>query len=71
MQFARAMAIACISVLKWMFWFVSALLLVLTVVQSLRGDADRDPARTLALGALFAVMGLACRHAAKRFETIS
>jgi hypothetical protein len=69
MQFARAMAIACISALKWMCWFVSALLLVLTVVQALRGDADRNPSTTMALGGAFAAAALICRYAVKRFET--
>jgi hypothetical protein len=68
MQFARAMAIACISLLKWMCWFVAALLLVLTVVQALRGDADRSPTTTMALGGVFAAAGLICRYAVKRFE---
>jgi divalent metal cation (Fe/Co/Zn/Cd) transporter len=68
MHFARAMAMACLSVMQALFWFIAALLLVLTVVQALRGDVDRQPSKTMALGAGFAVAGLVCRYASKRFE---
>jgi uncharacterized membrane protein YidH (DUF202 family) len=70
MIIARAMAMACLTALKFMAYGVGGLLLVLTIVQALRGDADAQPMMTL-MGAVIAVLaGLACGWGARRFEKI-
>ena len=63
---SRALAWACLTFLSGALAFVAALLIVLTIVQQLRGDAVAQPFAGL-IGALVAA-GLAygCRAVAKR-----
>ena len=70
MIIARAMAMACFTVLKFMLLGVGALLLVLTLVQALRGDADAQPMTTLIGAGVALIAGMACHWIAKRFETM-
>ncbi|MGL4439369.1 MAG: hypothetical protein ACRCUE_08865 [Bosea sp. (in: a-proteobacteria)] len=68
MIFARSMAIACLTVMKAMCWFTGSLLLLLTVVQYVRGDVDAQPYTTVITGVVFIAIGFASRWGAKRFE---
>jgi ABC-type transport system involved in cytochrome bd biosynthesis fused ATPase/permease subunit len=68
MLFARSMAMACLTVLKAMCWFTGALLLALTIVQYVRGDADARPYVTIATGVAFMAAGFAASWGARRFE---
>jgi len=61
------MAIACLTVMKTLCWFTGALLLLLTVVQYVRGDADARPFVTITTGLIFAALGIASAWGAKRF----
>ena len=67
MIFARAMAMACLTVMKAMCWFTGALLLLLTLVQSMRGEVDARPMVTLTAGAVFIALGFASAWGARRF----
>jgi phosphate/sulfate permease len=67
MIFARSMAMACLTVMKAMCWFTGALLLLLTVVQYVRGDVDARPYVTITTGLVFVALGLAASWGARRF----
>ncbi|WP_406853818.1 hypothetical protein ABEG18_14755 [Alsobacter sp. KACC 23698] len=56
-MFSTAVAFACLVVLRWLFWATAALLVVLLVVQFLRGDADARPLATAAMAAAMAALG--------------
>ncbi len=68
MIFARAMAIACLTVMKVMCWFTGVLLVALTVVQFMRGEVDARPVVTLASAALFIAIGFGAAWGAVRFQ---
>ena len=42
-----AILIGCLNGLQWLLWLTAGLLIVLVVVQALRGDADSRPMETL------------------------
>lgn len=67
MIFARSITIACLTVMKALCWLTAALLMLLTVVQFARGDADARPVMTLATGATFLALGFASAWGARRF----
>lgn len=67
MIFSRAMAWACLTFLCWALALVAALLLVLIVVQHLRGDAGAQPFANLIAAAVSAALAWACRLLAGRF----
>jgi hypothetical protein len=71
MIIARVAAIACFTALKWMLLAIAMLLVLLTIVQALRGDADAQPVTTIIGGIASAMAGLACHWVARRFETVS
>lgn len=62
------MAIACLTVMKAMCWFTGVLLLLLTVVQYVRGDVDARPEVTIITGLVFVAIGVACSWGARRFQ---
>jgi hypothetical protein len=68
MIFARSVAVACLTVMKALCLFTGVLLLALTVVQYVRGDADARPYVTIATGLVFAGIGFASGWGAKRFQ---
>ncbi|MCU0832761.1 MAG: hypothetical protein MUC58_14885 [Rhizobiaceae bacterium] len=68
LTFARSMAIACLTVMRALCWITGGLLLLLTLVQFVRGDADARPVMTLVSGLVFAGCGLAAAWGARRFE---
>ncbi|WP_293796410.1 hypothetical protein [uncultured Bosea sp.] len=66
MIFSRVMAYACLTALAGIFAVVVALMILLTIVQLLRGEAIPDPAAR-AIGAVVAAgLALVCRAVAKR-----
>lgn len=66
MIFSRVMAYACLTALAGMLAVVAALMILLTVVQLLRGEAIPDPAAR-AIGTVAAAgLALICRAVAKR-----
>ncbi len=67
MIFARAMAIACLTVMKVMCWFVGALLVVLTLTQFVRGEVDAKPVVTVVSAAVFVVLGFVAGWGSRRF----
>ena len=68
MIFARAMAIACLTVMKVMCWFVGALLVVLTAVQFMRGEIDARPMVTLGSALVFAALGAGSGWIGAKFQ---
>lgn len=67
-DFSRAIMIACLQVLRWLLFVTGALMLVLIIVQQVRGDTDAAP---LALGISAAAMlvgGYVCGRAGAYFE---
>ena len=70
MPIARAMLIACFSVLAWLAVLVAVLLLALAGVQLVRGGAEIQPMNA-AFAALFAMaFAAASRWAAYKVETM-
>jgi hypothetical protein len=68
LTFARSMAIACLTVTRALCWITGGLLLLLTLVQFVRGDIDARPVMTLSSGLVFVALGLAASWGARRFE---
>ena len=66
MIISRAFAWACLTLLGWALLFVAGLLLVLILVQYLRGDAHAQPLAHLIGAAVATGLGLLCRHLAGR-----
>ncbi|WP_460451607.1 hypothetical protein [Alsobacter sp. SYSU BS001988] len=56
-MFSTVVASACLTVLRWLLWFTAGLLVVLLVVQAVRGDADARPVATVAMAAGFVLLG--------------
>ncbi|GGH24855.1 hypothetical protein GCM10007036_31560 [Alsobacter metallidurans] len=56
-MFSTAVASACLTVLQWLLWLTAGLLLLLLVVQSLRGDADAQPVTTAVMAVAAGVLG--------------
>jgi RsiW-degrading membrane proteinase PrsW (M82 family) len=67
---ARAVAVACLTVLKWMLWLTGGLLLVLIAAQWLRAEPDADPLRVLLGAALCGGAGLLSAFMAQKFERL-
>ena len=68
LTFARSMAIACLTVMRALCWITGGLLLLLTLVQVLRGDIDARPVMTLSSGLVFVALGLAAGWGSRRFK---
>lgn len=68
MAFARAMAIACLTVMKGLCWFTGGLLLLLTAVQFVRGDIDARPVLTIVTGAVFVGIGFGSGWLSRKLE---
>ena len=59
-SFPRILLSVCLNLMKWLFWGTAVLMLVLLVVQQLRGDEGAVPVQ-LAIGAgAMGLLGLAC-----------
>ncbi|MGL4976141.1 MAG: hypothetical protein ACRC56_12660 [Bosea sp. (in: a-proteobacteria)] len=67
---ARAVAVACLTVLKWMLWFIGGLLLVLIAAQWLRAEPNAEPLRVLFGAAFSGGAGALCWYLSKKFEQL-
>ena len=67
--FPRALMVACPTVLRWLLMITAGLLLILIVVQYLRGDEGAAPVPLLAMAALMAAGAWVCAKAAAWFGT--
>uniref|UniRef100_A0A9E7ZQE6 Uncharacterized protein n=1 Tax=Bosea sp. NBC_00436 TaxID=2969620 RepID=A0A9E7ZQE6_9HYPH len=66
MIFSRVMAYACLMALAGILAVVVALMILLTIVQLLRGEAIPDPAARAIGTVVTAGLALVCRAVAKR-----
>ena len=66
MIFSRVMAYACLTALAGMLAVVAALMILLTVVQLLRGEAIPDPAARAIGTVVTAGLAIVCQAVAKR-----
>lgn len=67
MIIARAVAVACLTVLKWMLWLVAVLLIALIVAQYFRGE-EMDPLKQMLGAGVAGLFGAACGYLAERFR---
>jgi hypothetical protein len=63
---STAILAGCLNALGWLLWATAALLVVLVIVQALRGDADALPKSNLLVATAFLLAGGACAWAARR-----
>ena len=68
--FATAITVGCLDALRWLLWFVGALLVALIVTQRVRGDADAEPVKLMAMAAAAALAGWICGWASRRFAAL-
>ncbi len=68
MIFARSVAVACLTVMRALCWLTGGLLVVLTLVQTIRGEAEARPMLLLAAAAVFGAMALGSGWIRSRFE---
>jgi len=66
MIISRAFAWACLTFLGWALLLVAGLLIVLVVVQQMRGDLQAQPATHLIAALVSAGLGWLCRVSARR-----
>ncbi|MGL4729920.1 MAG: hypothetical protein ACRCWO_14315 [Bosea sp. (in: a-proteobacteria)] len=71
MVIARAMIVACLTALKWLFLFLGLLLVALTVAQWLRADEFAQPVTTSIAAGVSVLIALGCGWGAKRFQAMS
>jgi hypothetical protein len=50
MHMSRAVAVACLTVLKWLLWIMGGLLVILAVKQQFFVDMPSDVSKTVLLG---------------------
>ena len=67
MLLSRAVAIACLTVLKWLLWIMGGLLVILALKQYFNAEAS-GLVKTLLLGAGSFLIGWVCKILAARFE---
>lgn len=68
--FPRAVLIACLTMLKWLCWVTTALLLLLIASQFLRGETT-TPGQFAIAALAMAALGWFCGKAAAWFERAS
>lgn len=61
---ATAIAVGCLTALRWLLWLTAALLVVLIATQYVRGDQWAQPTANAALAAVMALAGWASGYAA-------
>lgn len=61
---ATAIAVGCLTALRWLLWLTAALLVVLIAMQFARGDQWAQPGANAALAAAMAVGGWLSGYAA-------
>lgn len=62
---STAILAGCLQALRWLFWLVSALLLILVVTQSLRGDDGAQPLTNVIIAVAFALAGFVSERVAR------
>ncbi len=67
MLLSRAVAIACLTVLKWLLWITGGLLVILALKQYFGLDAS-GVVKSVLLGAGSFLVGWVCKILAARFE---
>ena len=67
--FSTAVLAGCLGGLRWLLWGAAALLVLLVVVQALRGDADALPRSNLLLAGGFFIAGMACGVVARKLTS--
>lgn len=65
--FPRILLSACLNLMKWLFFVTSGLVLILMVVQQLRGDAEAAPAQLAVFAVVVAALGWASGRASHFF----
>jgi hypothetical protein len=68
MHMSRAVAVACLTVLKWLLWIMGGLLVILAVKQQFFVDMPSDVSKTVLLGLGSLISGFVCKILAARFE---
>jgi hypothetical protein len=68
MHMSRAVAVACLTVLKWLLWIMGGLLVILAVKQQFFVDMPSDVSKTVLLGLGSLISGFVCEILAARFE---
>ncbi len=68
MHLSRAVAIACLTVLKWLLWIMGGLLVIMAAKQQFIAGADGDVGKTMLLGTGVLASGWVCKILAARFE---
>ncbi len=68
MPMSRAVAIACLTVLKYLLWVMGGLLVILAIKQWASGADGGPPLQPLLLGAASIVGGWVSGYVASRFE---
>ena len=63
---ATAVAVGCLTVLRWLLWLAATLLVVLIVVQYFRGDQDQRPASIALIALGFVAAGCLSGFIARR-----
>lgn len=66
MQFSRAVAYACFTVMMWLMAFAGVLFVALTVAQFLRSEPGANPALTLGSAAGCILIALLLQYLARR-----
>ncbi len=68
MLLSRTVAIACLTVLKWLLWIMGSLLVIMAAKQQFIADQSDDIRKTMLLGAGVLGSGWVCKILAARFE---
>jgi hypothetical protein len=68
MHMSRAVAIACLTVLKWLLWIMGGLLVILAAKQQFIVDVPSDVSKTVLLGIGSLTSGFICKFLAARFD---
>ena len=67
MLLSRAVAIACLTVLKWLLWIMGGLLIIMALKQYFGVDVN-GVVKTVLLGSGSVFAGWVCKILAARFE---
>ena len=65
--FSRILLSACLNLMRWLFFVTAGLVVVLLIVQQLRGDAEAAPVQLALFAGVVAVLGWASGKASLWF----